>query len=362
MKKMLLGAVCAVAAMFLVTGCGSEVKAPKDTVAAVYVDLEKTVENGVDIVEMVVDSFPSDFKVSGEEIPVEEIKKEYKAGKEEFEKQMEKIRPKWALLTSTVGKDGEGTQLVLKVDAKDSALDDFVKVFATECEDRVAGEKAYRFQDFDFIVFDKKYILASTGGKKRRQADIEMLLKLYKGEGEEEKAFRRVTELKGDAVARVLVADIGKTLERMEMKKMIQEFGEAAHDEDLADLVNGLGDVTLDVNFADDNLGACLSVGCDSSSDAKMFEQLFGTVALLARISASGTAAQTDMILRQCRGMLHMSASDVEKFGKLAKKASKVISDFGRSFEADRSGSTAKLSFSLDLEDVVEDIIKSIAD
>ena len=94
MKKM-LGIVAAVAASLILAGCGGDVRLPANTVAACYLDVDRTLLNVKDIAEMVIDKLPKDMR--------EEAEKAYEEAIEQYKKNFRCFDVEWAV--ATVGMD-----------------------------------------------------------------------------------------------------------------------------------------------------------------------------------------------------------------------------------------------------------------
>ena len=352
MKKLM--AVAALSATsLLVVGCGGKPKIPANTVAAAYVDLDKLVWNA-----------------AVDEIPDKDMRKEMQKAIDDFMKDHKKdikaVDAQWALLAVTLPKEGFGIgspkgTLVVKCDCEkkipsaDKSLKDLMPMFGLT---RKGDEKGCDIYEGDVPVLGPSYIAVVEGKYVIRTDKDEGLMKsmiaLYKdGDGEKSKDFGDLTDLDGDTVARFQVAEAETIAKITGMKEQIEKFGKEIDDEDLADMLLDIENVTLDVNFSDDVLGLKLAVDAGSKELAKVVESLFNIVAFANRVYVDAAlldAGGTTSMLRKV-GADSMTGKTVAKGIKAAAKYLREAA------ESDRSGSTATLTYELDTDDLIEALV-----
>ena len=175
---------------------------------------------------------------------------------------------------------------------------------------------------------------------------------LYAGNGKSSDDFGELARISGNTIARFSTAPISRLLERFELQKEIEEFGKATDDEDLADMILGMGAISLDVKLDDDDIGLILRIVCDSSGDAKIVDNFFQAMAFCSRVGcdlAAFLSEKKDVSLP----MLPSSAK-----AEVA-QAKKALIAAARSIEAERDSNIAQLSLVLDTDDIAKAIKES---
>lgn len=357
MKKMLktlvFAAVAAVAA-----GCGSKPQIPENTLAAAYLDIGKAVCNLKDVAEAAID-----------EIPDKEMRKQ---AEEQFKQLVEAhmkdflaADPDWAVLTVTGEKDSKlgsavNPELALVVkcdyDKKLPSMDMTVKQLIQnsmpgksdtleECEVLVSGGSMLPGMGYVAFVDGKFVILCGSETLLRKYVD------LYKnGKGETSDDFDDLDDLDSDTVLRVQSASGETAAEIAGVKKMIEDFGINAKDEDLADMLLDFEQATIDVNLSDDVIGAKLSLATGDRSLAKLFEGVFNVVAFAARVGAATGRVTGKELSRQLRRVLPLPLD-------LAGAADEVADLMREAVTADRSGDVATLEIAIDTDDLLEAVV-----
>lgn len=349
MKKFVWGVALAAVALVL-TGCGGKPKIPENTVAACYIDLEKCVDNGKDIAELIIDNLPKSLKGLAEE-QFEDFLKTYK----------EEIKPydlEWATVTVGKGENGPEVSLVVKCDYEEKgksgeSLVSQMKALAGGTVTSKLGVDVCRASlpalGKSYMAFvDKCYVIVTDN-----ETVLEKMIRLYKdGEGETSDAFDDLTDLGSDTVARFQTADVETIVDIFDLRRDLERWGETCDDEDLVDDILDVGNITLDINLSDDILGCELTIEAGSKQFAKAVEGLFHIVAIVNRLTADGVAAAGEY----AKLLPNSVRSEIEGAAKMLKadtlkELSKMMRD---GLEVDRSGSTVKIAYGIDTEDLVE--------
>lgn len=358
MKKMLYCVAMVIAALSL-TGCGSKPKIPANTVAAWYVDLEKCLENGNDIVELVIDNLPKGLKSKAQE--------SYDEGLKQFEKNLAPYNFKW--MAATFGLDGKGHEcnaVVVRCDYLEKNEDG--KNLPQLIEDFTGGKCTTKFSTdvictrmpalgFVYMAFvDEEYIIVTES-----EDWLEKMVLLYAdGKGETSDSFGDLTDLGSDTVARIQTADVKTIVDILGVKNQLVSFGEQCDDEDLVEDILDIGNVTLDLNVSDDVLGVSLTVEAGSKELAKAVEGAFNVLVVANRLGADSVAMAgtygkllPSSIQYEVRGFFDLLKSDLLK---------ELAAMLRKGLEVDRSGSTVKVTYEIDTEDLVELIVPPLAE
>ena len=345
MKKLM--AVAALAATsLLVVGCGGKPKIPANTVAAAYVDLDKLVWNAADVVDDIVD-----------EIPNKDMRKEIQKAIDDFMKDhkqdIKAVDAQWALVTFSVDKT---PALVVRCDCekkiplKDTPFHDtnLKDIISQVCpaEGDIHRASVPFFGSVYVSIVSGKYLIVTVDEKQAKS-----LVALYKdGEGEKSKDFGDLTDLDGDTVARFQVAEAETIAKITGMKETIEKFGKEIDDEDLADMLLDIENVTLDVNLSDDVLGLKLAVDAGSKELAKVVESLFNVAVFANRVYVDAALLEHPSA-RPLHEMFRSLCGSRKQGDNVLKAVAKYLREAA---ESDRSGSTATLTYELDTEDFIE--------
>ena len=348
MKKM-LKLVCLSLLALTVAGCGKKVLVPEKTIVAAYVDLEKTYDNGKSVAETLLDALPSKEKDAAKSAYEEALKK--------IDKFKEKVDVEWAVISfggdlkSLARHPENNVAVVIKVSTDEAAFKDVVKdIVGGDLDPEKKGDNiVYEMGNARMGLLDEKYVIFSPS-----KDAFEDMFDLYDGKGKASDDFGDLAKISGDTICRISTAPISSLLKRFELTKYIEKFGEACEDKELVDMILNMGAISLDVKVGDE-LGLALNVNCDSSSDAKIIESLMRSLAFLGRVGCDAGAfgaSNPDLLgsLRASRSEKSAIVGAKDLFVSLAKK-----------IEADRSGSVATLSVTLETEQVA-DFVKKVAE
>ena len=370
MKKLMTVAAI-VASALIFTGCGGKPKIPANTAAAVYVDLDNLLDNAMDVVDDAIDEIPNKDQRK-------EMREEYKKFIKEYKPDFKALDLEWLVVTYGVDKEN-GTEIaaVLKCDCKapiphadNKSVKDLVTAFGKE----VASGAKFNMVEVPLGMFsrgapakyramippslfvtvakDKYVILTMT------QKMAEKMVALYvDGKGETSDDFDDLTDVSSDTIARIQIAEVETIAKNIGAKEEMEKFFKDAGDEDMADLLLDVENITLDVNFSDDILGAVLTVDAGSRKLAKVVESAFNVAAFLSRFVVDLNAGNP-MSLRAELGSygIPVGCSD-EMFTKMVRAIAEEARD---AVEADRSGSTATLTLELDTDDILEAVVPAI--
>lgn len=359
MKRLLYGLAMAVAALSLV-GCGAKPKIPENTLVAGYVDLEKAISHGQDVVELVIDNMPKPYQGK--------VQEGYDEAMKAFKENVAPYNLKWAAWTLGKGKHGFERTLVIRCDYLEKGKDG--KSMIAWAEDGLGAKTRTRFGadvlEGRFPEFgkgmaafvDEQYVILADD-----EDTLEKMIRLYRGEGgETSKAFDDLADLGSDTVARIQTADAKSIVEIFDLRHEIEVLAQNCDDDDLADDILDIGNVTLDINFSDDVLGAELTVEAGSKDLAKAVEGVFNILALGNRLGADAVAAvgsfgkfvspkiSRDFDVDGLRDML--KEDTLKELAALVRDGMKVS----------RSGSTVKVAVEYDTEDLAELIVPKLTE
>ncbi len=352
MKKM-PGIVAAVAASLILAGCGGDVRLPANTVAACYLDVDRTLLNVKDITEMVIDKLPKDMR--------EEAEKAYEEAIEQYKKNFRCFDVEWAV--ATVGMDKSSPEpapaIVVKADLKakneqGATLVDMVKGLVDGQESQVAGAPALTcvlpaLGRSTLAFVDDTYVIAAHDA-----GALEKMVRLYKdGEGATSDSFDDLTDLDGDTVARLQTADVSTLVDLFDCRKTVEEYGEKCGDKDLVKMLLDIGSVTVDVKASEDVLGSVLTLDAGSAELAKIVEGAANVYAFACRI---GCAA-----LQCCGQSVLPGLIDVPLPAGDAKYFKEFADIYREACEVERDGSVVTLGCIVDMEDVVDIVVPAAA-
>lgn len=336
----------AAALALVVAGCGKSPKAPQNTVAAVYIDASKAVDNIEDVLDDVLDALPSEMK----EIR-EEVRKGIKEGKKELaEKAVPYDSAKWVMLTVTIdprGKSGitVGIAACVKGADKIKSMLGMLKPTGKVGDVEVFDVRLPEFGS-NKIAFIGDLILIGESDDA-----ITALVKVYSGDEKPAPGFGDIDDLDGNTIARVLIPEVGQHIERFGLGEEVKTLAELTGDEGLEETIKGFGDLQLDVFLDSGDFGAELSITAATKADAKAIEAVFNLVALGARFGADAAVAGVG----QAPMFRHLSKIEQQQTIAAAKALRNVLVD--DTIEVDRSGKTSTLTIRIDTEDVIDAVM-----
>ena len=372
MKKILVAAALAVSSVLFV-GCGGKPKVPANAVAAAYIDVDKAIWNAADVIEMMIGELPKERRKKAEE--------EFDKFVKEHKKDISALDADWMCATVEPRKNSSSLDLaiVIKCDSKaklpsvGASLEELAAA-ALKKVDTINGCDVYAYLESGFgsplhqfagcngmcIAFvDGKYVVCtSVKGfvNDEAKAFANRMIDLYKdGKGDTSDDFGDLADIEDDAVARIQVAEAGTIADILGVRDDIEKFGEEIDDEDLAEMLLDVENVTLDVNLSDDIVGLVLNVDAGSRELAKVVESAFNVLQFASRVwSSVGVAALNDSmnkVLSAFYGSSKKAKGEALKaFGKQAREA----------VDVDRSGSTATLTVEFDTEDLLEAVVPAM--
>ena len=346
MKKLLKLSCLALIAISVV-GCGKKAQVPEKTVAAAYVDIEKAYANGKDLCEVFIDALPKEMR--------EGAKKEYEGVIKTIDENKKLLNPQWAVaavggtIKELVKAGGETLAVAVKVSTSD---EDFTKLlkdngFGVEPKKEKDG-LVFPLGDMQLGLVNGKYLIFGLS-----EDSFKTMFDLYAGNGKSSDDFGELARISGNTIARLSTAPISSLLERFELQKEIENFGKITEDEDLADMILGMGAISLDVKLDDDDIGLILRVVCDSSGDAKIVDHFFQAITFCARAFFDGAAYAAEKDVSLPIPMLSKSMQKEIAQAKLGLIAA------ARSIEAERDSNIAQLSFVLDIDDLTKMVKES---
>ncbi len=346
MKKLLKLSCLALLAISVV-GCGKKAQVPEKTVAAAYVDIEKAYANGKDLCEVFIDALPKEMR--------EGAKKEYEGVIKTIDENKKLLNPQWAVaavggtIKELVKAGGETLAVTVKVSTSD---EDFTKLlkdngFGVEPKKEKDG-LVFPLGDMQLGLVNGKYLIFGLS-----EDSFKTMFDLYAGNGKSSDDFGELARISGNTIARLSTAPISSLLERFELQKEIENFGKITEDEDLADMILGMGAISLDVKLDDDDIGLILRVVCDSSGDAKIVDHFFQAITFCARAFFDGAAYAAEKDVSLPIPMLSKSMQKEIAQAKLGLIAA------ARSIEAERDSNIAQLSFVLDIDDLTKMVKES---
>lgn len=343
--------VCLSLLALTAAGCGKKVLIPEKTITAAYIDLEKAYKNGKGFANTLIDALPSEDRKLA--------KKKYDESLKIIDKIFDNLNAEWAVVT--FGGDLKGLARAGMLGMSDACAI-AAKVDADEDAVKKVLKDAFRIDDVEtnkkhgHVVFeipmgarmgliDEQYLIISPG-----KDAFDDMFDLYAGKGKASKEFADLSKISGNTICRVQTAPVSSLLKRFELTREIEKFGEASEDEELANMILDMGALTLDVDVGDE-VGLAVHVACDSSSDAKIIENLMRGVAFLARVGCDFGAfgAENPEILN-------------DKFYRTDAiaiiRAKDIFVNLAKNIEADRSWSVATLSVTLETEKIADFIRK----
>ena len=363
MKKLMTVAAL-VASALIFTGCGGKPKIPANTVAAAYVDLDNLVGNAFDVVDDAIDEIPNKEKRK-------EMREEFKKFVKEHKPDFKAIDLDWAVLTFGIGeKDKEEIALVIKCDCKkkiptaDTSVSEMVKGMGGG-KTISSGEKYETYKVslgggmmfmpiplpkslFVTVAKDQYVILTVDEDVMKKMVDL-----YANGKGETSDDFDDLADVSSDTIIRIQTAEAETFAKLAGVKEFIENYCKEAGDEDMADLLLDVENLTLDINFSDDIVGAVLTVDAGSRELAKVVESAFNVVAFASRLGVDLVAGNPEGF----RSKFGCNSISKDAFAKMVKAVAEEVRD---GVEADRSGSTATLTVELDTDDLLEAVVPAL--
>lgn len=415
MKFVKIAAVALVAAAF--AGCGGQgPKAPKGTVRAVYVDLQAAMGG----IEDVIDDFTGELPASKNELKnlVREKVKNFKKDMKESGCPLSNLR--WfmscdvvdnmqgllserdalSLPTSTSAprlrntknaniygvKKGEkileymknnpkifgaitNTEELAGVKVYEGRLPDFSSLARIDFEDGFKKENfadgtatvGLRFRETRFALVGDDIFVASSD-----RSVLEDAIRIYKGDSKPEEGFDDIDDLDGNTVARFLVPNLGGLVKKSGLENAVKTMADNTGDKKLAESILDMGDFQVDINLDGGDFGAKVSVTCASRADARFLESRFKLVERGSRWQVNESIIEARDGDRKRYSSLDLPGPAnyfLDAFGGVRLPSDvcvAVLKESRESCEADRSGRTATFEFSMDTEDTVEKIVKSL--
>ena len=175
---------------------------------------------------------------------------------------------------------------------------------------------------------------------------------LYAGKSKASKDFGSLTGISGNTICRVSTAPVSSLLKRFELTRDVERFGEDCDDEELAEMILGLGAVSLDIGADDEDVDLTLRVACGSSGDAKVLDHFFQSIAFSSRV-ACNVGAYVTKDPDRFKDVQDARRNLYREIGRLARVISSSTGSFialSHAPVADRSGSEATISYSLSTE------------
>ena len=346
MKKLLKLSCLALLAISVV-GCGKKAQVPEKTIAAAYVDIEKAYANGKDLCEVFIDALPKEMQ--------ESAKKEYEEAIKKIDENKKLLNPQWAVaavggtLKELASAGGETLAVAVRVSTSE---EDFTKLlkdngFGVEPKKEKDG-LVFPLGTMQLGLINGKYLIFGLS-----ENSFKTMFDLYAGNGKASDDFGELARISGNTIARFSTAPISSLLERFELQKEIENFGKITEDEDIADMVLGMGAISLDVKLDDDDIGLIFRVVCDSSGDAKIVDHFFQAITFCARAFFDGAAYAAEKDVSLPIPMLSKSMQKEIAQAKLGLIAA------ARSIEAERDSNIAQLSFVLDIDDLTKMVKES---
>ena len=363
--KRTLKLACLAALSLVAVGCGKKGIVPETTLVAAYVDLEKAYDNGKTVIKAIINALPSDDERSAADSV-------YEQGLKWIDAYKDALKPRWAVIAyggdfTSLGssqKISDHVAFAFKVDSDEATLDKIARdELGRDGEGQTGNNGEEQKLDKDNrkegIVYtlrdgqgylgliDEKYLIFSRS----KNAFFDMF-DLYAGKSKASKDFGSLTGISGNTICRISTAPISSLLKRFELTRDVERFGEDCNDEDLAEMILGLGAVSLDIGADDEDVGLTLRVACGSSSDAKVLDHFFQSIAFSSRMAFSVGAYVTKDPDR------FKDAQDARRniyceIGRLSRMISSSTGSFialSHAATADRDGSEATISCSLSTE------------
>lgn len=363
--KRALKLACLAALSLVAAGCGKKGIVPETTLVAAYVDLEKAYDNGKTVIKAIINALPSDDERSAADGA-------YEQGLKWIDAYKDALKPQWAVIAfggdfTSLGssqKISDHVAFAFRVDSNEETLDKIARdelgkdgegqAGNAEGEQKFTKEKRkegviYTFRDGHGYLglVDEKYLIFSRS----KNAFFDMF-DLYAGKSKASKDFGSLTGISGDTICRISTAPISSLLKRFELTRDVERFGEDCNDADLAEMILGLDAVSLDIGAGDEDVGLSLRVACGSSSDAKVLDHFFQSIAFSSRVAFSvGAYATKDP--DRFKDVQDARRDLYREIGNLSRAVSSSTGSFialAHAIEADRSGSEATISCSLSTE------------
>ena len=351
-----LRSTCLAVLALIVAGCGRKPQVPENTVAAAYVDLEKTYENGKLLISSIINEFPT----SSNSVVRSVVRKECDKVFETIDEYRGALKPKWAVvafggaLKPLSHPPSEDIAIAIRVDADETTVDDMLKKLVSKRTGKddvkpVTHKNSVIYEAYSFHagrVGDDLLILANS-----KNAFMDMF-NLYTGESLPSKDFTELPRISGHTLARIQTAPIHSLISRLELTGEIEKFGKVSEDEDLADMILHLGAVTLDVLADGNDIGLSLRIICGSSDDAKILEHVFQTIAFMSRAGFDLCAYLANNPNRLPENLRH-HRSKINQSKDFFIAAS-------RAFDAAQDGRITEITFASSMDEIAQSVAKII--
>ena len=369
--KRTLKLACLAALSLIAAGCGKKGIVPEKTVVAAFIDLEKAYEDGKDVVKAIINDFPD--KERSEAI------RGYEQALKQIDKYKDPLNPKWAVIAfsgdlASLGDSRKRTDHVavaIKVDTDEATVDGLAKDFARSAlcgngekkeggdssgndEEEPATDKrkegkiyTLRHEQGYIGLIDGKYLIFS-----RSKGAFYDMFDLYAGKSEPSKDFSDLTQISGKTICRISTAPISSLLRRFELAREVERFGEDCDDEDLADMILNMGAVSLDIGADGEDIDLTLRVACGSSGDAKILDCFFQSIAFSSRVAfdVGAYVAKDPDRAKDMRDGIRGLYDDISRLSRTISTSTDTFIALSRAVEAERDGSTARLSCALTTE------------
>ncbi len=347
MKKT-LAFTCLAILFCAASGCSKRAQVPEKTIIAAYVDIEKAHKNGLSFSKAVIAALPNELRLKA--------KVEHEEFLQEINGLMKTLNPKWIViayggtlreLSEVAASPAKGLSFAIKIDASNddaakalrklarwdmkSTTTDDGEVYESdaECCGRIDGD--YLIFGASPAAFTSMYDLyRKSGGKGKTKPSAE---------------FDNLTSLPGNAIARISTAPISSLIKRFELTKSVADLGERCKDKRLADLILGMGTVTIEIKAGKEALTTSMRVACESATDAKIVNGFFQTLAFTSHAGCdiASYLAKDPAFVRGCAEKTHLPESTVSNLFQQADALHNGTQDI----DAGQNGKVAEISMSL---------------
>ena len=282
--------ICLTALAVAAAGCGgkknSDAVVPENTVVAAYIDIEKAYDDGKNLVKEFIQALPSGMH--------DIAKKEYEKAVKKIDEIKDPLNPEWAVIAfggniKTLSKNPKKCVAVaVRINADEDAVTKVLKKHAAD-KDAVTIERNngnvifIDTKDDDRIgLVDGKYLIGASS-----KEAFEEMFDLYAGKGKVSEEFDDLSRISENTICRIQTAPVSSLLDRFELTKYVEKFGEDSQDEELSNMIRNMGPISLDIALADGG-ELVLRVECDSSDDAEIVESAFQLPAFAGRALSDG--------------------------------------------------------------------------
>lgn len=337
-----------VAAMTL-TGCGDKPKIPENTLAAVYVDLDNLIDNGIEVAKMAIDEMPDD--------KAEEAQKGLDEAVKTYKKQFKQCKFQWAVFTAGVT-DGNISRpelaFVIRCDYDKEAEDGstFRKLFEENLMHNIS------WGETEFV--EGKYVITAN------TSDVmDKMIALYRdGKGETSDAFDDLADLDGDTVARAQIAGLKTWVDVFDGEEEIKRIGKDCDDEDLIDDLMDGGPIMLDFKLSEDVFGTELAVDAGSKDLAKALEGVGNILKFSSRVGVDlGCTTVARTLVEPIRRSRMAAGRELEDgaaaLGKMMEDEGvrELVKQVREASSCERSGAKVRFKCEYDTEDFLEQLI-----